>query len=221
MFGWLNRKPSTPSLRDVLFGDLPISQWPGDSRPVEGEPWASFVEARQLLGAGRTSDGVQVLERILAMPDLESRHYLQAWHFLRGAGVSPDASVAKTVYGVVVEVAMEQGHDVLAAYRDRTARYINFSGAAIVWERADGSLDEQIGAVLAAGEEVAKHIGPWDGKKLPAPPEGWARISMLTPSGLHFGQGPFGALAADGMGGPVIALATRLMQSLMAKTEKK
>ena len=43
---------------------------------------------------------------------------------------------AQDVLGVVVEVAMEKGLDLVAGYADHHARY-NYSGAAIVWERTE------------------------------------------------------------------------------------
>jgi hypothetical protein len=68
---------------------------------------------------------------------------------------------------------------------------------------------------------VVGNIGPWEEARPPAPPKGQARISMLTPSGLHFGQAPFDALAKDQLGGQVIATAMTLMHSLIEKAEKK
>jgi hypothetical protein len=43
-------------------------------------------------------------------------------------------------------------------------------------------------------------------------------MSFLTPSGLHFGQGPMDALARDPLGGRVIQVATVLMKAMIAKT---
>lgn len=215
-----NSKLQQPAIRDVLFGDSPFSQWPNESATsVDGEPWLSFISARDQLNSGDEESSKQTLRRILEMPDLESRHYLQAWHFLRELGESPSEAEAKRLYGVVVEVTLDEGVDIVAAYADHTARYFNYSGAAIVWERADESLDQAIDSLLDAGRVVADKIGPWDGARPPAPPTGQVRISMLVPSGLHFGQGPLEALSGDPLGGPVIAAAMQLMQSLIAKSE--
>lgn len=209
-----------PEIRDVLFGDLPFSQWPNESAPGrDNEPWLSFIQARNQLNSGDKENSKQTLRRILEMPDLESRHYLQAWHFLRESGESPSDAEAKRLYGVVVEVTLDEGLDIVAAYADHTARYFNYSGAAVVWERPDESLDQTIDSLLEAGKVVADKIGPWEEARPPAPPQGQVRISMLVPSGLHFGQGPFEALSRDPLGGPVIAAAMQLMQSLIARTE--
>jgi hypothetical protein len=208
-----------PAIRDILFGDLPFSQWPNQaSTSVAGEPWLSFISARDQLDTGNQESGKQTLRRILEMPDLESRHYLQAWHFLRELGESPADGDAKRLYGVVVEVALDEGLDIVAAYADHTARYLNYSGAAIVWERPDESLDQAIDSLLAAGRMVVAQIGPWEGSRPAAPPTGQVRISMLVPSGLHFGQAPFDTLSGDPLGGPVIVAAMQLMQSLTTRT---
>jgi hypothetical protein len=123
------------------------------------------------------------------MPGLESRQYLQAWHVLREQGVRPPAETAKHVYGAVVEVALPDGLDVLAAYADGSARYLNWSGAAIVWEAPDPRFQPHIEAVLRAGAAIAQRIGPWEDPRRGPPPTGHIRLNLLTPSGLHFGEG--------------------------------
>jgi hypothetical protein len=215
-----HEKPA-PAIRDALFGDMPFSEWPraAPTLPQEVEPWLSFVHAREQFDAGDEAAAKEALRRILKMPDLESRHYLQAWHFLRGMGEEPPTGEAKKIYGVVVEVPQEDGLDIVAAYLDHTARYFNYSGAAVIWERPDDSLDLTIDELLEAGRVVAEQIGPWQDERPPAPPAGQARINLLVPSGLHFGEGPFEALSSDPLGGPVILSATRLMMALIARTE--
>ncbi|MBA3768464.1 MAG: hypothetical protein H0W99_16085 [Acidobacteria bacterium] len=122
----LLKEKHRPEIRDTLFGDLPFSEWPGESStPAQDEPWLSFVKARQLIEMGDNSKGEEILRRILSMHGLESRHYLQAWHFLRELGAQPVAGEAKRLYGVVVEAALESGLDIVAAYADGTARYFN------------------------------------------------------------------------------------------------
>src|SRR5579859_2661267 len=125
----------------------------------------------------------------------------------------------KDLYGVVVEVGMDRGLDLLAVYSDRTARYYNFGGASIVWERADVSLDGLIEQLLNAAQVVVGNIGPWTQPR-PAPvPKGHIRINMITPSGLHFGQAPFQLLASDPVGGPVVTAATILMKAMIKHTK--
>ena len=221
MFGSLfgKKKDAAPNpIRETLFGDMPLDQWPPDGDASDEVLWGAFVSARQHLAAGNQPDAIACWQQILAHPGLEPRCYLQAWHFLRQRGQQPPPDIAKELYGVVVEVAMPQGLDLLAAYTDHSARYYNFSGAAVVWEHPDMSLDSDIDQLLAASRQVVAQIGPWEQARPAPPPPGQARMSFLTPSGLHFAQGPMAALARDPLGGRVIQLATILMKDLIAKT---
>ena len=219
MFNGLKRdnKNNNLTIRDTLFGDMPISAWDGNNSSEE--PWISFQEAEKFLESGNTQAAAQLFNKITETPDLESRHYIQAWHFLRSLGVNPPDDIAKEVYGVIVEVTMKQGLDIVAAYADSSARYFNYSGAAVIWEHPDDSLQEEIENLLEAGRNIVDNIGPWENERPGVPPKGQARVSMLTPSGLHFGQAPLNALANDAMGGPIIQAATDLMQALINKME--
>src|SRR5262245_20054863 len=84
-----------------------------------------------------------------------------------------------------------RGLDIIAAYKDGSARYYDFSGAGIVWEHPDASLDPSTNPLIEVGDQVVNHIGVWNQPRPPAPARDYARISFLTPSGLHFGEGPF------------------------------
>ncbi len=180
-------------MRDTLFGDLPFSQWPPfplASGVAAREPWISLLRAKRLFGSGDAQAAAEALRHVLELPDLESRQYLQAWQFLRELGIGPPSEKEKQLLGVVVEVGMEKGLDLIAAWADHHARYYNFSGAGIVWECPNSSLDSIIDNLLRAGADTIKAVGPWKGSRPPAPPPGQARINLLAPSGLHFGQGP-------------------------------
>jgi hypothetical protein len=222
---WNSKKkqPEWPlaGLRETLFGDLPIERWsePGNTPSAE-EPWAAFARVREELRSDRAA-AIASLQSIANARGFEPRHHLQAWHLLRELGVQPDQDVGKQVLGVVVEVPVEGGPDVLAAYADHSARYLNHAGGVVVWERPDDRLDRHIDALLAASSSLVQRIGPWDGPRPPPPRKDHARLNFLTPSGLHFGEGPFGALAGDPMGAPVINAATLLMTELVELGLKK
>jgi hypothetical protein len=209
--------PDVEAIRDTLFGDLPKTHWPLDDAAAAGgaEPWASFVRAREAVADDKPYDAIAEWQRVIARPDLESRHYAQAWQFLRVYGVEPPREHAKTLLGVVIEVPIGGGLDVLAAYPEHTARYYNFSGSAVIWEHPDDSLDPLIDELLLAGQDVVNAIGPWDKPRPPAPAPGRIRVSFLTPSGLHFGDGPADQFPADPLAKPVFDAGTRLMQALM------
>ena len=218
MFNWIKKKSKNNSsaIRDTLFGDMPISAWNGNNS--SDEPWVSFQEVEKYLESDNTQMATQILRKIIETPNLESRHYIQSWHFLKSLGVNPPDDKAKEVYGVIVEVGMKRGVDIVAAYADHTALYLNFSGSAVIWEHPDDSLKGEIENLLAAGKNIIHNIAPWVDERPGVPPEGQARVSMLTPSGLHFGQAPLNALANDEMGGPIIKAATDLMGALIKKS---
>jgi hypothetical protein len=204
----------TNDIRDALFGDAPIDAWP--SKTIPGEPWETFVRAREALAAGRKAEAVECWQRVTEMPGLESRQYLQAWHFLRARGIQPHPENAKQLLGVVVEVSMKEGLDLLAAYADHHARYFNYSGAGVVWEHPNSSLDPYIDALLVAGSRVLQKIGPWTDPRPGSPGVDQIRMNFLSPAGLHFGQGALQVLAVEPMAKPVFDAALALMQQLIA-----
>ena len=218
MFEFLkNQTPQRTGARDTLFGDIPTARLLGMIRPeaLEVEPWKSFDRARTQSDGGDEGAAIQTLYRILETPRLESRLILQTWQALRELGEKPQGETEKRLIGVVIEVGLPRGLDLVAAYADHTARYYNFSGAGVVWERPNGILDGPIDDVLESGAKVVRQIGLWEKSRPAAPTTGDARINMLTASGLHFGEGPFEVLDRDQMAGPVLAAALNLMQRLI------
>jgi hypothetical protein len=207
-------------LRDMLFGDVALSSWVPQSSTAAREPWSTFAQAREAQDAGRKWEAVALLRAVAAMPSLESRHCIEAWHVLRELGVAPPSDLAKRLYGVVVEVALPSGLDLLAAYADHSARYFNWSGGAVIWDAPDGAFDLDIDALLAIGQKVVERIGPWEAGRPAPPPTGQVRLNLLTPSGLHFGQGPMGDLMHDALAGPFLRAATKLMQGLTTRAKK-
>ncbi|MEO7109513.1 MAG: hypothetical protein ABI183_03655 [Polyangiaceae bacterium] len=207
-------------MRDTLFGDMPLDEWLANSNATTIEPWISFRSARDFLKSGENAEAQQALLRITALPNLEARMTLQAWNALRSLGHAPPPEVASYLYGVVVEVGMESGLDLLAAYSDFTARYWNYSGSGVAWERPSPSLNPHVKRVLDAGRAILPNIGVWESPRRPAPDFGVIRLSMLTPAGIAFGEGPFEVLAEDPMAGPLIDAATSLMQQLTELTRR-
>jgi hypothetical protein len=120
------------------------------------------------------------------------------WHFLRGAGYQPPDDQAKRVLGVVMEMPVGGAHDLLAAYEDGSARYLDYSGKVVILEdRTLHQVQEAIKNWLSLGQVIVQAIGPWTQPALPALPANHLRVMMLTPSGPHFGQGPSEELLKD------------------------
>lgn len=207
----------TLALRGTMFGDQPMDQWPR-ADDARGALWEAFKAARACAAGGDMAGAIDVWRRIAGMQGIESRHTLQAWAFLRAHGEAPPPDEARRVLGVVLEMPMsDTGFDLLAAYADCTARWVKYTGLAVLWDAPEPATDGPLRALLAAAQRTVERIGPWEGARPGLPPSGHARLNILTPSGLHFGQGPVGVLARDPLGGEIIARGTDLLQAMIAR----
>jgi hypothetical protein len=118
----------------------------------------------------------------------------------------------KELLGVIVEVPLEAGLDVLAAYADGSIRYINQTGKLAIFESAPANVAAQAAKLIAASRIVAAQIGPWEKARLPPPAKGRIRMTFLVSDGLYFGEGPFPGMDRDPLAAPVIGEAGRLLQ---------
>jgi len=204
------------AIADTLFGDLPLDYWAAvDNNEV---PWSLFKAAKKSMNEEQFGDAAETLSQIISLPGLESRQYLQACYFLQQMGVS--ASEPLKLYGVVVEVSIEDGHDLLAVYADHSARYHNYSGSAVIWDSHDNSIAAKIDAILKQGLDIVAKIGPWKDVRPPAPGVNMARISFLTSHGLHFGEAPQSVLFNDPMSKAIMYAMLDMMETLINKVGK-
>lgn len=153
------------------------------------------------------------LQRIIDNPNLETRMKLLAYHKLRTESYLLEH---KALLAVIVEVGLDEGVDVLASYKDGSARYINQSGNILIWETTDENSDALTQQLFADSEQVLPMIGPWDQPRRPQPEKGYARISFLVSDGLYFGEAPINVLFNDKLASPALQSATALMQYLTA-----
>lgn len=117
--------------------------------------------------------------------------------------------------GVIVEVPLDDGLDVLAAFSDGGVRYLNQSGKIAVVEAEQTPLADLAKELVAVAQPIVEKIGPWKEQRLPPPKAGNVRITFLVSDGLYFGEGPYAALQADGMAGPILAKAAQLLQAVV------
>ncbi len=199
-----------------VYGDASLDEWVPQDGAGHGEPWPSFEQASHLARAGQMAEATEIWQRIASSDGLESRQTLQAWHFLRQAGLAPPPERARLVLGVVAEMPVGDAHDLLAAYRDESARYLNYSGSALVLEdRSRAAIRAAIGNWIAIGQVIADAAGPWEQPSLPPLPTGNARVMALTPGGPRFGQGPAPALSAEPLAATFVNAATALLRLLL------
>lgn len=193
---------------ELLFCD-DIDLYRGGANSAPGVyPWDILFE--------EDPDG-EKLREVFNDDSLETRPKLLAANLLSEVGQAPDG---KRLMGVIVEVGLEDGLDVLAAYEDGSARYINFSGKLIVWDMAMPESEALVTDLFSVAEAVVSNIGPWDQPRKPPPDFGVIRLNFLVSDGLYFGEGPFEILQNDPVGGPVISAAVKLMSYLIQQAEK-
>lgn len=125
----------------------------------------------------------------------------------------------KILLGVIVEVGLPDGLDVLAAFSEGGVRYINKTGKLAVFEGVP-EIRPVVQEVLDAAQPVVAHTGPWPGARLAPPKVGNIRITFLVSDGLYFGQGPMTQMQQESMAAPLIQKATVLLQTVVALAGK-
>jgi hypothetical protein len=175
---------------------------------AEGYPWDVLFAA--------TPDTDQLI-KIVADTMLESRQRILGYKLLAEKNAPVNK---KELLAVIVEVALPEGLDVLAAFADGSARYINHAEKLLIWENRTEESNQLIGQLFNESITVVNKIGPWEDARRPFPVDEMVRLSFLVADKLYFGEGPFDVLANDPMGGPVIDAATKLMAYLTTQEHK-
>ena len=120
----------------------------------------------------------------------------------------------KELLGVIIEVGLDNGLDVLASFKDGTARYINQTGKILIWETSDKVSDELTKNLFLQSQNIVNNIGVWDKPRRPYPTKGNVRLTFLVSDGLYFGEGPINVMFNDALANPALTKATELMQYL-------
>jgi hypothetical protein len=194
---------STNRIYELLFCDYNLYKSTAPS--IDGYPWNVLFS---------TEYNVNDINNILTSDAVESRVKLLAYKAIEAnGGIIND----KELLAVIVEVGLEDGLDVLASFKDGTARYINQSGKILVWEDEDDVSNELTKQLFDRSSDIVKQIGPWDEARKPYPQKGMLRISFLVSNKLYFGEGPIDVLFNDGLAGPALLAATNLMKYITEK----
>lgn len=142
----------------------------------------SIAEAAKLVDEGMKKEAISVLEGILTRPNIETRIQLWIWSALRELRVQPEQKLAFEILGVVLEVTIKGAYDTLAAYQDGSARYLNFSGAAIFWDRPDEAVTTLCHALLKSAASAGSRAKPRISFSLP---KSGIQLTLLTRSGTY------------------------------------
>ena len=127
-------------------------------------------------------------------------------------------STKKEILAVIVEVGLENGLDVLAAFNNGKARYINQTGKILIWETTDETSNKLTNELFLKSQDIVNKIGAWDKPRRPYPTKGNVRITFLVSDGLYFGEGPISVLFKDPLASPALLKATELMKYMTEKS---
>jgi len=156
------------------------------------------------------------LQRIIDDSNSDPRLKLLAYNKQMANGYK---STKKELLGVIVEIGLDKGLDVLASYNNGSARYINQTGKMIIWETTNDKMANDLTMDLfLKSQNVVKQIGPWDKPRKTYPKKGIARITFLVSDGLYFGEAPTKILFNDPLAGQALLAAKNLMNYLTEKT---
>jgi hypothetical protein len=192
-------------LYNILFCDAPELFRGSGSDRLEA-PWAVLFAPDSEAAALRAiaEDNAQ-----------ESRLRVLAYNRLRE---KKEPVATGVLLGVIVEIALPEGLDVLAAYPDGRVRYINHAEKMSIVETTTAQIKTKVEQLLSVARPVIAQIGPWDKARLAPPDKGMVRLSFLVSDGLYFGQGPLAVMQNEAMAGPIIAAASELLQSVVEQS---
>jgi len=157
-------------------------------------------------------------QKVINDHTLETRVRLLAYNKLRQDG---HKTSNKELMGVIIEVGMESGLDVLASFKDGSARYLNHSGKILVWDTPDEQSENRRHNLFSKSEPVIQQLSPWEKPRLSPPRAGVARISFLVADGLYFSQAPVDELFKDMLVAPAMNAATHLMLYMTENAMKR
>ncbi len=207
---------------DLLFADQTIDRLigPGIVPDPYSDDWqARFAYIRYLTGVGREVTAKEELRKVLQMPNLETRVRLLAWKALRDLGERPPASLADDVQGMVLQVGVGNGVDFLAAYADGSARYINKTGAVVVWDGTNPKNRGLIDRYLASGREVVGKTRA--ARRGPLPDDQRLHVTALTFAGTHTIDFDIRTLDSTPEAAAAFNTGTELMQALLKEVQQQ
>jgi hypothetical protein len=202
--------PDGDPIRQMLFANQSLKEQVRQAK-LDGadDPFQRISDASKLVDEGKTNEAIIKLQRVLQMQPLETRVELWAWTGLRELGKEPEQKVSTQVLGVIIEVPMQNGCDTLAGYADGSARYLNFSGRGIFWDKPDATIKN------LCRNFIESTISASSGAKLRnnnGLPKSDTQITLLTRSGNYVIIAPPQS---------VMNAASKLMVELINRTKEK
>ncbi|HUR65651.1 MAG TPA: hypothetical protein VMZ03_04810 [Chitinophagaceae bacterium] len=198
---------SIDQIYDMIFCDRPeLFQSGNDQEP----PFNIIFSERPTVAA---------LQQITDDDHSDPRIKLLAYRKQMALGYS---ILKKELIGVVVEIGLVGGLDVLACYKNGTARYINHTGSLLIWETPEDEKSYKlIQELFNKSATIVNQIGPWEHPRKQYPSTGNTRMSFLLSDGLYFGEAPTNYFFNDPVAGPALTNATAILQYITERSLEK
>jgi hypothetical protein len=183
-------------IRQMLFASQSLKQQVRRTH-LNGPPGPlhTILDAAQLVDAGRKKEAIARLRGILDLPGLETRIQLWVWSALRELGEKPSPKLAFEILGAILEMPSGGGYDTLAAYGDGSARYLNFSGAAIFWDAPDITIKGLCQAFIESTLPASSRAKPRSSLSLP---RSGTQVTLLGRSGIYVITNPPEVVVGNG-----------------------
>jgi hypothetical protein len=214
-------------LRELIFADESLERVAGFVAQQErsGQKvrplWKRLARVADWVARGQRSLAVEELHCLLEDEGEDARSYFQFWHYLRQLGELPGPAIATRILGLVIEHSRQGRPELLSAYWDGTARWLDAKGGFQGFTNPDAIMVDNIRGCLGVCEPLVEATSPSTGPR-PAPPVGArCRITVLTPAGLRSREGTWEALWDDAVCGPVLDVAGALSERLLEDLEGK
>jgi hypothetical protein len=170
----------------TFFCDISLDKWISFDPPSR----VTFSRVSELARQPKQREQLRnELLRLATSSETTTMQQLQAWSLLRSVTNYTDPIFDKQLLGVVVEVGVPHGPEIVATYEDRTAFYLHHTGGGVAWHRPTIQLDARIAEVLSAASAILGSLEVWRNARRPPPGKGFVRLNLLTPAGVCFGEG--------------------------------
>jgi len=201
---------------ELLFADQTLDDvlTSLDKKAAREGAWILLSKAAEHMQQARVDRAAKVLLKVAGNPAMETRILLWSWTALRSLGFHPKSHEADDIKGVVIQVPMDSGADVLAAYADETARYVNHSGKIIVWELADTTITAIIRKLLESCEHLCGVVVDASANHSV---KDMVRVTLLTFNGNRFAEASMQSLASNPIN-QVLAVGAELMTNLIKRS---
>ena len=210
--------------RSMLFATQPLEELVVDEEPktraFQPQTWKMLRQAQALIDQGKKYHAIELLEKILLVPRLETRIQLWTWNALRSLDRHPPEDVALAVQGVIFEIPVETGLDTLAVYVDGSVRYVDHSGKVLIWDRG---VDE----VAALSMGLIGLVSPLNSTLVltdqnPMPTSDRIYVTTLSFTGTRYGGARLEELKnRRHQFAPMFAAALELMRVLRASSNRQ